>query len=122
MNCVDNNCKNLYTISGEYYCAITHKEIPEFINVLDSNEKSSDCDNFVQAHTCLNCKHSKTTVYETGTIDDIEYRCPFQENKLIYDDSTAPWKTNIYRTNGEIQRDASNDLGSILRFLPYQRG
>lgn len=96
MNCIDNNCKNLYTISGEYYCAVTHKEIPESINVLDPNEKSSDCDNFVQAHTCLNCKHAKTTVYETGTIDDIEYRCPFQENKLIYDDSTAPYYKHYY--------------------------
>lgn len=71
MNCIDDNCKNLYITCGEYYCAITHKEIPEFINVLDSNEKSGDCDNFVQAHTCLNCKHAKITVYETGTIDDM---------------------------------------------------
>lgn len=78
MNCIDNNCKNIYTICGEYYCAITHEEIPGFINVLDPNEKSGDCDNFVQAHTCLNCKHAKTAVYETGTIDDIEYRCPFK--------------------------------------------
>lgn len=33
---------------------------------------------------------------ETGTIDDIEYRCPFQENKLTYDDSIAPCYNHYY--------------------------
>lgn len=47
-----------------------------------------NCEAFELAETCLDCKHSRETVYETGTIDDIEYRCPFQNNKLIYDDSS----------------------------------
>jgi len=32
-------------------------------------------------------------VYETGSIDDIEYRCKLQNNKLIYDDSN-PYVTH----------------------------
>ena len=36
--------------------------------------------------TCLDCKYAKKRMYETGTIDDIEYRCVLQNNKLIYDD------------------------------------
>ena len=83
MNCIDNDCKYiLHTFKHESYCSLLAKEIPEDIDM-------TQCDHFVQAHTCLNCKHSKLTIYETGTIDDIEYRCPFQNNKLIYDDLDA---------------------------------
>lgn len=81
MNCIDNECKHiLHTYDCESYCTFMQKEVPEDIDI-------TQCDNFVQAKTCINCKHSKITVYETGIIDDIEYRCPFQNNKLIYDDS-----------------------------------
>lgn len=80
MNCIDNECKHLYSEMGEMFCELTHAEVPDNIDEIE-------CKNFLQAHTCINCMHSKTTVYETGTIDDIEYRCPFQNNKLIYDDS-----------------------------------
>ena len=80
MNCIDNECKHLYSETGEMFCELTHAEVPDDIDEIE-------CKNFLQAHTCINCMHSKITVYETGTIDDIEYRCPFQNNKLIYDDS-----------------------------------
>ena len=79
LNCIDNECKHLYSYIGEYYCELTKKEIPDDIDI-------TQCDDFMQAHTCINCIHSIQTVYETGTIDDIEYRCPFQNRKLIYDD------------------------------------
>ena len=80
MNCVDNECKYILSTYEGDYCTFTGTEVPDEI---------AECDHFVQAHTCLNCKHSKLTIYETGTIDDIEYRCPFQNNKLIYDDLNA---------------------------------
>lgn len=80
MNCIDNECKNLYSYYGEWYCSLTKQEVPDGIDI-------TECENFIQACTCINCKHSISTVYETGTIDDIEYRCPFQDKKLIYDDS-----------------------------------
>lgn len=81
MNCIDNNCKHLlHTWDCEMYCSLTNEEVPENIDIIQ-------CENFVQARTCINCIHSSPTVYETGTIDDIEYRCPFQGNKMMYDDS-----------------------------------
>lgn len=79
MNCIDNACVHLYSDFGESYCKLTHEEIPDDIDI-------TQCENFIQAHTCLNCSCAKIRMYETGTIDDIEYRCPFQNNKLIYDD------------------------------------
>lgn len=79
MNCIDNECKHTYSYLGETYCELTKQEIPDNIDIIQ-------CENFVQARTCISCKYSISTVYETGTIDDIEYRCPFQDKKLIYDD------------------------------------
>lgn len=80
MNCIDNECRHLYTEGCESYCSITHKEVPDDIDI-------TQCANFLQACTCINCTHANITIYETGTIDDIEYRCPLQGNKMIYDDS-----------------------------------
>lgn len=80
MNCIDNECRHLYAEMGEWYCELTQQEVPDDIDV-------TQCKNYLQAHTCLDCAHARITVYETGTIDDIEYRCPFQNNKMIYDDS-----------------------------------
>lgn len=79
MNCIDNNCKHTYSEMGEIYCSLTHEEIPDDIDIVQ-------CDKFEQSQTCINCKYSKETVYETGTIDNIEYRCILQDNKLMYDD------------------------------------
>lgn len=88
MNCIDNCCKYSYVdCRGEYCCAVIDDNIPD--------EQPEDCKYFLQAHTCINCKYSKETVYETGTIDDIEYRCPFQDNKLIYDD-LSPYSYHFY--------------------------
>lgn len=83
MNCIDNECKYLlHTWDCEMYCSLLNKEVSEDID-------ETQCVHFTQARTCINCKHSLETVYETGTIDDIEYRCPFQNKKLMYDDSDA---------------------------------
>ena len=79
MNCIDNECKHFHIWEK---CSLTGAEIPDDIDI-------TQCSNFLQARTCINCIHSVPTVYETGTIDDIEYRCPFQSNKLIYDDSNV---------------------------------
>lgn len=100
MNCMDSACKYCYedynnkTKVWECYCQLTGEIIPDDINPTQPIDiEQTQCENFVQAKTCLDCKHSKTTAYETGTIDDIQYRCPFQNNKLIYDDS------NVYSTH-----------------------
>lgn len=37
-------------------------------------------------NTCLDCKYANKRIYETGQIDDVEYRCSLQNNKMIYDD------------------------------------
>lgn len=80
MNCIDNNCRYLNSYYLEWFCELNHEKVPDDIDVIQ-------CEHFAQARTCIDCVHSRITVYETGTIDDIEYRCPFQNNKLIYDDS-----------------------------------
>ena len=79
MNCIDNECKNEYSHFGESYCALTKKEVPDNIDI-------TECNNFAQAHTCINCKFSTFRVYETGTIDEVDYKCPFQNNEIIYQD------------------------------------
>lgn len=79
MNCIDHPCKYLFDYCGEEYCILTYKEIPEDIDI-------TQCENFVFARTCLDCANSTMTVYETGTIDEIEYRCKLQNNKLTCHD------------------------------------
>lgn len=80
MNCIDNACRYLNSYPAEWFCELNHEEVPDDIDV-------TQCKYFAQARTCVDCMHSRICVYETGTIDDIEYRCPFQNNRLIYDDS-----------------------------------
>ena len=80
MNCVDHPCKyRADTIDRDSYCSLHNCEVPDDVDQVG-------CKDFVLARTCLDCKHRLPTTYETGTIDDIEYRCPFQNRKLIYDD------------------------------------
>ena len=52
MNCIDNDCKYLFTQLGNWYCNIKRCEIPDDIDI-------TQCDDFVQARTCINCKHSE---------------------------------------------------------------
>lgn len=85
---MQNNCMNMpciyhyYTYSPYYedYCLKRKSTLPQDIDEIN-------CGLFQLACTCLDCKHAIIAVYETGTIDDIEYRCKLQNNKLIYDDS-----------------------------------
>lgn len=84
MNCWENDCKYFLENpirgwSSEYTCTLN----PDFVITGDD----FNCPNCITAQNCLTCKHSLIQIYETGTIDDIEYRCPFQNNKVIYDDS-----------------------------------
>lgn len=81
-NCLDDPCKyHHYCVDPQsnFWCSLHDCEIPDDID-------ETGCKDFELARTCIDCKHRKTTIYETGTIDDIEYRCPFQDGKLIYDD------------------------------------
>ena len=84
-NCIDSPCKHSsYTFDtcNDAWCVLHNCEPPDDVDEIG-------CDDFELARTCIDCKYSRTTTYETGTIDDIEYRCPFQDNKLIYDDSNC---------------------------------
>ena len=82
MNCINDDCKYLYQDyhGDELHCLLTYSVIPD-------NIEETQCKNFVQAKTCINCKHATIQIYETDRIDSIEYRCPFQNNKLMYDDT-----------------------------------
>ena len=85
MNCLDNECRHQYVVLDEFCCKLTGKEIPEDIDV-------TQCENYEQARTCINCAYGIPTVYETGTIDDIKYRCSLQNKKLMYDDSNPYYR------------------------------
>ena len=43
----------------------------------------------MKAKTCINCKHAIVEVFESGQIDCVDYRCPFQDNKFIYSDNNV---------------------------------
>lgn len=84
-NCIDSPCiysHYQFDPFNHFWCALHNCEPPD-------NVDETGCNDFKLAKTCIDCKHSLQTVYETGTIDDIEYRCPFQNKKLIYDDSNC---------------------------------
>jgi hypothetical protein len=85
--CEDENCAYETTIIGsgrgifriKEYCTKNKCCISDIDN----------CTYFEIPKTCDNCKHSFCQIYETGTIDDIEYYCKLQNNKIIYDDSNV---------------------------------
>ncbi len=60
---------------------------------IDELTDTNGCDYFEMPKTCDFCKHSFLEIYETGTIDDVEYYCKLQNNKLIYDD-LSPYVVN----------------------------
>lgn len=81
MNCIDNACKycEKHYLDDVIRCTLTDTIVPDNID-------ETQCEKFTQAKTCLDCKHAKREIYETGSIDGIGYRCPFQTNKEIYHD------------------------------------
>lgn len=80
MNCIDNNCKHFYYRCGQddLYCDLTNNTVPDDI-------EETQCDKYSEAKTCIDCVHAKITVYETGTVDSVEYRCSLQDDLLIYE-------------------------------------
>lgn len=80
MKC-DTECKFMFedTLTDKFICTKFNKDVSDF---------EGECESFEELCFCSTCKHSRSTIYETGTIDDIEYRCQLQNNKLIYDDSS----------------------------------
>ncbi len=79
MNCIDNDCKHLCTCGDDLYCSLTNTPVPNDIDKMQ-------CSKYSQAKTCIDCIYAKATVYETGEVDSIEYRCSLQGNAYIYDD------------------------------------
>lgn len=85
MNCFD-GCKYYYdSCIDNGRCELK----PDF--KIPDNDTFS-CSDYIKAKNCLTCKHSSPTIYETGTIDCIEYRCNFEGNatwtdKVVYNDS-----------------------------------
>ena len=83
--CVDEECK-YYTelfekIDGvwDYYSfCIKRKAFIPYENKV--------CKTYIKARKCYNCKYSCNIVYETGSIDCIDYHCKLQDKKMIYSD------------------------------------
>jgi len=44
------------------------------------------CEDYLESKLCYNCKNNTIKIYESGTIDSIDYHCKLQENKLIFSD------------------------------------
>ena len=68
------------------YCKENHNDklICTKVNAAISGD---GCPKFEQTQFCNTCKYAKVMVYETGTIDCIDYRCMLQNNKFIYSDN-----------------------------------
>lgn len=83
-SCVDYPCKYCHDdpISGTSHCILLNTYVPDDID-------RNGCPHFVFAKTCIDCKHANKTMYETGTLDSIEYRCNLQNDKYMYDDGTS---------------------------------
>lgn len=80
MNCIYNDCSHLYARGDDLYCSLTGTSVPDDI-------EKTQCNRYSQAKTCIDCIHAKVTVYETGEVDSIEYRCSLQEGAFIYEDT-----------------------------------
>lgn len=77
-NCYDKECR--YLSEDDYdrtYCNKHNKLIKDDEEI---------CINYERSKSCYNCKHSRIEVYETGTIDSIDYYCNLQDSTLIYSD------------------------------------
>lgn len=78
-NCLD--CKHFKeNFDGNDTCTANNS------NVVDYNP--SLCPHFTKLQFCDTCTYANIVVYETGTIDEIVYRCTLQNNKVIYSDSS----------------------------------
>lgn len=83
--CVDEECKYYTELfekideEWDYYSFCTKGKT--FIPY-----KNRICGIYTKARKCYNCNHSKSIVYETGTIDCIDYHCELQDDKMIYSD------------------------------------
>jgi hypothetical protein len=64
------------------FCKKHNKFIPEEV----------PCESYLKSQSCYNCKLANKIIYETGTIDCIDYHCNLQDNKLIFSDTH--WATN----------------------------
>lgn len=84
-SCVDQQCK--------YYTEkfVAKDGIWDYESFCTKQDKFIDyenevCSDYQQSQKCFNCKHRRTIVYETGTIDSIDYHCTLQEDKFIHSD------------------------------------
>lgn len=82
---VKDECRRLKeeVVPDRFICTKQHRELTD--DELDNCEYKK-CPLFEEMKSCPNCVHSKSIVYETGTIDCIDYYCLLQNNKLIYSD------------------------------------
>lgn len=72
-------CKHyLETVNDKLMCTKHNNRLRDVVE---------DCPDFEELQFCDSCAYSKTNVYETGVIDEIDYRCILQNNKLIYADN-----------------------------------
>ena len=82
-NCASGYCRNEYEdyLEDEFKCKLW----PD-VN-LENISEDFDCPGFAPPHRCYDCIYAKEKVYETGTIDEIDYYCTLQDKKLIYRDT-----------------------------------
>lgn len=80
MNYTCSDCKYaLEDYNDKMFC--TKKKI----NITDAiHDEADKCKSFKKLEFCDTCQYCKSIVYETGTIDCIDYRCILQNNKFIY--------------------------------------
>ena len=78
------DCKYLYEPHDGKYVCTKH----------NTNNPKATCDDFDKLKFCDTCTYSKSLVYETETIDCIDYRCMLQGYKCVYSDMSPMRLTN----------------------------
>ena len=79
-------------------CRYLKENIDDVFVCKKHNKKTNGngCNDFDKLKFCDTCTYAKVLVYESGTVDSIDYRCMLQNNKLVYSDNN-PMRANNYK-------------------------
>jgi hypothetical protein len=81
---IDTYCEQNEVWDIRSHCKKHNKLIPD----------ETPCEDYTKSYSCYNCQFANAKVYETGTIDCIDYHCNLQNDKLIFSDLN--WAINNF--------------------------
>lgn len=86
--CINETCKHFNQIYTQLNGIWDHHNYCKKLNEYLDDKEILLCELYEPSMKCFNCKHGKEIIYETGTIDCIDYHCKLQDNKMIFSDSS----------------------------------